>query len=160
MTHTTAELEATRELYRIIRTARRIRTLALVALLAGAFLYGMLFSAPWAPRPAHATTVAAAPASPIKGTVDVCAVEVPKSWTKGLQRKANRALQQRVRVHRVTEWTLADQPCDLFLWTTESSRQLGLSPADGEMFEVLATAKKKKQRPAAVVRALKAAGIR
>ena len=105
-----------------------------------------------------AGTTTASAVTPVRGRVDVCAIETPKSWTKGLQRKANRAFQQRVKVYRVTEWTLADQPCDLFLWTTGDRNSVGISPADGEdMYELTVTAKT--HRPRAIVRTLKDAGI-
>lgn len=72
------EGDALRAMYRDVRTARRIRTVLLIAVLAGAFLIGVLWHPAWAPRPAHAATATAATAKPAKrqpvykGTVTIC----------------------------------------------------------------------------------------
>ena len=92
-----------------------------------------------------------------KGRLDICAIEVPKSWTKGLQKKANRAFSQRVKVVRTNEWKLADQPCDVTVWTSGDRRTVILSDAHTAEWEVTAKASRKSQRPGAIVKALKTA---
>lgn len=128
-----------------MNTTPLVRIAILLAAMAG-LLIGLQ-----APMPADAA---------IRGTVDVCTIEIPKSWTKGLQRKANRVFDQRVRVHRVTEWTLADQPCDVYIWGMESRRQVGLYVEDDFESETIVTAKTKKQRPATIVNGLRQVGVR
>ncbi len=134
---------------RINRSAKRVGVFLLIA---AALLVGFNW-----PQPADA---AVTPTASIGGRVDICAIEVPKSWTKKLQRKANRAFSQRVKVVRTNEWKLADQPCDIFVSTSEDRRTVILSDASAAEWEVTATAGRKSQRPAAIVATLRSLGIR
>lgn len=144
-----AELEADR----LVIKARRInRGLLVVVLIITAVLVGFNW-----PKPADA---AVTPRAAIGGRVDICAIEVPKSWTKGLQRKANHAFRQKVKVVRTNEWKLADQPCDIYISTSVNRREVILSDARAAEWEVTATASTKRQRPTAVVKTLRSLGIR
>lgn len=58
-----------------------------------------------------------ADASPVKGKVDVCVTDAPRSWTKGLSKKANRTFDQKIKVHRVTENELGTW-CDVLVWVS------------------------------------------
>ena len=50
----------------------------------------------------------------IKGTVDVCTTGLGRSWTRGLERRANKRFHQHVEVHRRGEDHL--RGCDIVVW--------------------------------------------
>lgn len=82
-------------------------------LLTAAIIVAVLLGwwAPWAPSLADAATV--------KGKVDVCVLkaDLGKSWTKGLERKANARYSQRIDVQRITERQLdRGRHCDVIVW--------------------------------------------
>lgn len=141
----------------LIATDRRNRPwygIAVCLLLAVAFAIGLWWHPAWAPLPeAHAATR-------IPGRVDVCAIEVPKSWTKGLQKQANRAFVQQVKVIRTNEWKMFRYSCDVYVSTSVDSREVILSDALAAEWESTAKAGTKRQRPAAIVNALREAGVR
>lgn len=159
---------------RNIRQARAINhTILLVAAIITALLLG--WWAPWAPGTAHAAApVATWSTSPVRGEVDVCTTGLAKSWTRKLERKANREFRQRIDVHRRAEDNLGG--CDVVIWrggrvaivnlTGEPSPnpryhvQVG-SPYNLATVEInVGTVTPRKQRPATIVHALREAGIR
>lgn len=117
MTHTPARIAredqaaADLELSMVARAQRadhRLRRILTAALIVGATLVGLLWAPPWAPRPAHAA-----------GTgprVDVCVLkaDLGKSWTRGLEKAANREYRQPVNVKRVSEDQLGG--CEVVVW--------------------------------------------
>lgn len=144
-----AAVAAELELDSMILKARRINRAIIVTLLViGAILVGFNW-----PKPAHAATR-------IPGRVDVCTIEVPKSWTKGLQKQANRAFVQQVKVIRTNEWKMFRYSCDVYVSTSGDSREVILSDALAAEWESTARAGTKRQRPAAIVNALREAGVR
>ena len=149
------------------RRLRRILRITLtVALIIGSLLFGLLFQPPWAPRPAHAAIH--------PGTVHVCTTGIAKSWTKGLQRKANKAFHQRIRVHRVSEDGLTRRHCDVVVWRggRVALDYITGEPAANPYWHVytgpyamadaeinVGTVTPKGKRPAELVKALRAAGV-
>jgi hypothetical protein len=141
-----AAVAAELELDSMILKARRINRAIIVTLLViGALLVGFNWS-----TPAHAAT----------RRVDVCTIEVPKSWTKGLQKQANRAFVQQVKVIRTNEWKMFKYSCDVYVSTSTDRREVILSDARAAEWESTAKAGTKRQRPAAIVNALREAGVR
>lgn len=115
-----------------------------------------------------------AEASPVSGKVDVCTTGLAKSWTKKLERKANKALRQKIDVHRRSEDHLGG--CDVVVWrggrvainnlsgelapNPRYHVQVG-SPYNMATVEInVGSVTPRKQRPATIVAALKEAGIR
>ena len=150
------------------KTARTGALLVVVLILA-AFWAGYMGPTPEAhsaPRPAAV--------SPVKGEVDVCTTGLGKSWTRKLERKANRHLQQRIDVHRRSEDHL--RGCDVVIWAggRVAENYLTGQPAPNPRYHVqvgspynmatveinVGTITPRKQRPATIVQALREAGIR
>lgn len=121
--------------------------------------------------------IAATPAeaSPVRGEVDVCVMksDVPKSWTKGLEKKANKAFKQKIDVHRIAEDDFGG--CDVVVWTggRVAVDYITGKKAPNPRFHVytgeyamaaveinVGRVTPKKKRPATLVKALKVAGIR
>ena len=151
------------------KTARTGALLVVVLILAAVWVGFMVPppSAHSAPRPAAA--------SPVKGEVDVCTTGLSKSWTRTLERKANRQLQQRIDVHRRSEDHL--RGCDVVVWQggrvayDYTTDQPAANPRYAVMvrtpYNLMAAVEinvgsitPKAQRPQTIIDALRTAGIR
>lgn len=161
---------------RLGRNIDQARTANAGILLAAAIITALLLGwlAPWAPSTAHAAPVPAV-ASPVKGEVDVCTTGLGKSWTRKLERKANRQLQQRIDVHRRSEDHL--RGCDVVVWqggrvaydytTDQDSPNPRYHVMVRTPYNLMAPVEvnvgsitPRKQRPQTIIDALRAAGIR
>lgn len=172
----TREADAMAELDRYAAQAREAgKTARLGALLIVLLIMAALLAGFNAPRPAHASAVTKTVglASPVHGKVDVCTTGLAKSWTRKLERKANRTFHQKIDVHRRSEDGLAG--CDVVIWrgghvaldyiTGEPSSNpryhVYTGPYAMATVEInVGTVTPRKARPATIIAALKAAGIR
>jgi hypothetical protein len=85
-----------------MKTTPLVRLAILLATMVGLLLGLQAF-----PHPAHAA---------IRGTADVCVLsDTPRSWTRGLEKAANRKFSQRVEVTRVREDHIPGR-CDVLVW--------------------------------------------
>lgn len=167
MTHTPANLDLSvvAIAQRQARTVRRVAVV--VALLAGMFLAGLNFSAPWAPRPAHS-------AVRVTGEVDVCVLkaDLGKSWTRGLEKAANREYRQPVNVKRVGEDQLGG--CEVVVWAGGKVAEdyVNGTPAPNPRYHVytgvyaladaeinVGTSTPRKERKATLLQALRESGV-
>lgn len=155
------------------RAGRRLGRIAAGVLIVLAFLAGTLVSPPWAPRPAHATVRPATMTA--GGSVDVCVLkeDLGRSWTRGLEKKANRRFHQRIEVHRVNEDHLGR--CEVVVWKggRVALDYISGQPASNPRYHVytgpyamadaevnVGSSTPRKARVATLLAALKAAGVR
>lgn len=173
---TDREDQALATLDRYARRAREAgKTIRTGALLIVVLILAAIWAGYMAPVPEANSAPRPAAASPVKGEVDVCTTGLGKSWTRKLEREANRQLQQRVDVHRRSEDHL--RGCDVVVWqggrvaydyTTDQ-------PAPNPRYHVMVntpaaiiapvevnvgSVTPKAQRPQTIIDALRTAGIR
>ena len=153
------------------RNARRAReagrTIRSGAILVAVLLMAALWAGFMAPVPeAHSATR-------IRGKVDVCVMrsDTPKSWTRGLERAANREFRQRIDVRRIAEDRLGG--CDVVVWTegrTALNYLTGL-PSTNPRYSVmtsgvfkieinLGSVTPRRERRATLIQALREGGVR
>lgn len=159
--------------------ARRAREAGRTARTGGLLVVVLILAAVWAgymaPVPEAHSAPRAAAASPVKGEVDVCTTGLGKSWTRKLERNANRQLQQRIDVHRRSENNM--RGCDVVVWQggrvayDYTTDQPAPNPRYAVMvntpYNAMATVEvnvgsvtPKAKRPQTIIDALRAAGIR
>lgn len=101
------------------RYAREAREAGKTARLGALFVVVILMAALWAGFMAPVPEANSAPrptATRVSGEVDVCVLkaDLGRSWTRGLERKANRRYVQRIDVQRRAEDRLGG--CDVVVW--------------------------------------------